>query len=186
MEQILQAIRLSLFNVVSIITGTIYGTADFSEWGGFATTLLLMLMFMGGCAGSTTCGLRMARIQVLIANAKTQLQVTYTSCCCSVHNQKPILKVAESVMGFFFLYILVFIILSCLLGSLGLDFITSISGAASAIGNVGPGLGEIIGPNSTFFSIPDLGKILLCFGMVLGRLEIFAILVMFSPSFWKS
>ena len=184
-----KAIRLSLFNVVSIITGTGYGTADFSEWGGFATTLLLMLMFMGGCAGSTTCGLRMARIQVLIANAKTQIYKLLTPHAVVVpyYNQKPIPEtVAESVMCFFFLYILVFIILSCLLGSLGLDFITSISGAASAIGNVGPGLGEIIGPNSTFFSIPDLGKILLCFGMVLGRLEIFAILVMFSPSFWKS
>ena len=184
-----KAIRLSLFNVVSIITGTGYGTADFSEWGGFATTLLLMLMFMGGCAGSTTCGLRMARIQVLIANAKTQIYKLLTPHAVVVpyYNQKPIPEtVAESVMGFFFLYILVFIILSCLLGSLGLDFITSISGAASAIGNVGPGLGEVIGPNGTFFSIPDLGKVLLCIGMVLGRLEIFAILVMFSPSFWKS
>ena len=94
--------------------------------------------------------------------------------------------VEESVICFIFLYILAFAIISCLLGSLGLDFITSISGAASAIGNVGPGLGETIGPNGSFQSIPDLGKLLLCFGMILGRLEIFAILVMFSPSFWKN
>ena len=186
---ILDSMRLALFNVVSILTGTGFGTADFSQWGGFVTTLLLMLMFIGGCAGSTTCGLRMARIQVLFANAKTQIYKLLSPHAVVVpyYNKKPIPDtVAESVMGFFFLYILAFAIISCLLGSLGLDFITSISGAASAIGNVGPGLGEVIGPTGTFNSIPDLGKILLCFGMILGRLEIFAILVMFSPSFWKN
>ncbi len=186
---LLDSIRLALFNVVSILTGTGYGTADFSEWGGFVTTLLLMLMFIGGCAGSTTCGLRMARIQVLIANAKTQIYKLLSPHAVVVpyYNKKPIPEtVAESVMGFFFLYILSFAIISCLLGSLGLDFMTAISGAASAIGNVGPGLGEVIGPTGTFNSIPDLGKILLCLGMILGRLEIFAILVMFSPSFWKN
>jgi len=185
----IESIRLASFNVVSILTGTGYGTADFSKWGGFVTTLLLILMFIGGCAGSTTCGLRMARIQVLIANAKTQVyKLLFPHAVVVPHyNKKPIPEtVAESVMGFFFLYILAFAIISCLLGSLGLDFITSISGAASAIGNVGPGLGETIGPNGSFQSIPDLGKLLLCFGMILGRLEIFAILVMFSPSFWKN
>ena len=188
-SSLFDSIRLASFNVVSILTGTGYGTADFSEWGGFVTTLLLMLMFIGGCAGSTTCGLRMARIQVLIANAKTQIYKLLSPHAVVVpyYNKKPIPEtVAESVMGFFFLYILAFAIISCLLGSLGLDFMTSISGAASAIGNVGPGLGEVIGPTGTFNSIPDLGKILLCLGMILGRLEIFAILVMFSPSFWKN
>ena len=117
-------------------------------------------MFIGGCAGSTTCGLRMARIQVLIANAKTQVYKLLSPHAVVVpyYNKKPIPEtVAESVMGFFFLYILAFDIISCLLGSLGLDFMTSISGAASAIGNVGPGLGEVIGPTGTFNSIPDLG-----------------------------
>tara|TARA_E500000331_G_C16985715_1_gene595547 strand:- start:179 stop:715 length:537 start_codon:yes stop_codon:yes gene_type:complete len=177
-----------MFNVVSIITGTGFGTDDFSKWGGFATTLLLILMFMGGCAGSTTCGLRMARIQVLFANAKTQISKLLTPHAVIVpyYNKKPIPdNVTESVMSFFFLYILVFIIISCLLGSLGLDFMTSLSGAASAIGNVGPGLGSTIGPSGTYASIPDLGKIFLCLGMILGRLEIFAILVMFTSSFWK-
>ena len=182
------SLRVSMFNVVSIITGTGFGTDDFSKWGGFATTLLLILMFMGGCAGSTTCGLRMARIQVLFANAKTQISKLLTPHAVIVpyYNKKPIPDtVTESVMGFFFLYILVFIIISCLLGSLGLDFMTSLSGAASAIGNVGPGLGNMIGPNGTYAAIPDLGKIFLCLGMILGRLEIFAILVMFTSSFWK-
>ena len=187
-QNFFSSLRVSIFNVVSIVTGTGFGTDDFSQWGGFATTLLLILMFMGGCAGSTTCGLRMARIQVLIANAKTQVLKLLTPHAVIIpyYNKKPIPEsVTESVMGFFFLYILVFIIISCLLGSLGLDFMTSLSGAASAIGNVGPGLGEMIGPNGTYAEIPNLGKLILCLGMILGRLEIFAILVMFTASFWK-
>ena len=187
-QNFFSSLRVSIFNVISIVTGTGFGTDDFSQWGGFATTLLLILMFMGGCAGSTTCGLRMARIQVLIANAKTQVLKLLTPHAVIIpyYNKKPIPEsVTESVMGFFFLYILVFIIISCLLGSLGLDFMTSLSGAASAIGNVGPGLGEMIGPNSTYAEIPNLGKLILCLGMILGRLEIFAILVMFTASFWK-
>ncbi len=187
-QNFFSSLRVSIFNVVSIVTGTGFGTDDFSQWGGFATTLLLILMFIGGCAGSTTCGLRMARVLVLIANAKTQVLKLLTPHAVIIpyYNKKPIPEsVTESVMGFFFLYILVFIIISCLLGSLGLDFMTSLSGAASAIGNVGPGLGEMIGPNGTYAEIPNLGKLILCSGMILGRLEIFAILVMFTASFWK-
>ena len=185
----LEALRLASFNVISIITGTGFGTSDFNNWGGFPTTILLILMFVGGCAGSTTCGLRMARIQVLVANAKAQISklIRPHAVVVSYYNQKPIPEnVAESVMGFFFLYIISFAVIACLLGGLGLDLITAISGAASAIGNVGPGLGDIIGPSGTYQSIPELGKLFLCVGMILGRLEIFAILVMFSPLFWKN
>ena len=185
----IEALRMASFNVVSIITGTGFGTSDFNNWGGFSTTILLILMFVGGCAGSTTCGLRMARIQVLVANAKSQISklIRPHAVIVSYYNQKPIPEnVAESVMGFFFLYIISFAILACILGSLGLDLITSISGAASAIGNVGPGLGDIIGPSGSYQSIPDVGKLFLCAGMILGRLEFFAILVMFSPLFWKN
>ena len=185
----LEALRLASFNVISIITGTGFGTSDFNNWGGFPTTILLILMFVGGCAGSTTCGLRMARIQVLIANAKAQVSklIRPHAVVVSYYNQKPIPEnVAESVMGFFFLYIISFAVIASLLGGLGLDLITAISGAASAIGNVGPGLGDIIGPSGSYQSIPELGKLILCAGMILGRLEIFAILVMFSPLFWKN
>ena len=185
----LEALRLASFNVISIITGTGFGTSDFNNWGGFPTTILLILMFIGGCAGSTTCGLRMARIQVLVANAKAQISklIRPHAVVVSYYNQKPIPEnVAESVMGFFFLYIISFAVIACLLGGLGLDLITAISGAASAIGNVGPGLGDIIGPSGSYQSIPELGKLFLCAGMILGRLEIFAILVMFSPLFWKN
>ena len=177
----LEALRLASFNVISIITGTGFGTSDFNNWGGFPTTILLILMFIGGCAGSTTCGLRMARIQVLVANAKAQISklIRPHAVVVSYYNQKPIPEnVAESVMGFFFLYIISFAVIACLLGGLGLDLITAISGAASAIGNVGPGLGDIIGPSGTYQSIPELGKLFLCAGMILGRLEIFAILVL--------
>ena len=177
----LEALRLASFNVISIITGTGFGTSDFNNWGGFPTTILLILMFIGGCAGSTTCGLRMARIQVLVANAKAQISklIRPHAVVVSYYNQKPIPEnVAESVMGFFFLYIISFAVIACLLGGLGLDLITAISGAASAIGNVGPGLGDIIGPSGTYQSIPELGKLFLCVGMILGRLEIFAILVL--------
>jgi len=183
------AIRLASFNVISILTGTGFGTSDFNNWGGFPTTILLILMFVGGCAGSTTCGLRMARIQVLVANAKAQISklIRPHAVVVSYYNQKPIPEnVAESVMCFFFLYIISFAIIACLLGMLGLDLITAISGAASAIGNVGPGLGDIIGPTGSYQTIPDMGKFFLCAGMILGRLEIFAILVMFSPLFWKN
>ena len=175
--------------MISIITGTGFGTSDFSNWGGFPTTILLILMFVGGCAGSTTCGLRMDRIQVLISNAKAQVSklIRPHAVVVSYYNQKPIPEnVAESVMGFFFLYIISFAVIACLMGGLGLDLITAISAEASAIGNVGPGLGDIIGPSGSYQSIPDLGKLILCAGMILGRLEIFAILVMFSPLFWKN
>ena len=185
----IDALRLASFNVISIITGTGFGTSDFNNWGGFPTTILLILMFVGGCAGSTTCGLRMARIQVLIANAKAQVSklIRPHAVVVSYYNQKPIPEnVAESVMGFFFLYIISFAVIASFLGGLGLDLVTAISGAASAIGNVGPGLGDIIGPSGSYQSIPDLGKLILCAGMILGRLEIFAILVMFSPLFWKN
>jgi trk system potassium uptake protein TrkH len=184
-----EALRLAAFNVISIITGTGFGTSDFNNWGGFPTAILLICMFVGGCAGSTTCGLRMARIQVLVANAKAQISklIRPHAVIVSYYNQKPIPEnVAESVMGFFFLYIISFAVIACLLGMLGLDLITALSGAASAIGNVGPGLGDIIGPSGSYQTIPDMGKFFLCAGMILGRLEIFAILVMFSPLFWKN
>ena len=130
------------------------------------------------------------RIQVLVANAKAQISklIRPHAIVVSYYNQKPIPEnVAESVMGFFFLYIYCHLqFLPAFLGGLGLDLITSISGAASAIGNVGPGLGDIIGPSGSYKSIPDIGKLFLCAGMILGRLEIFAILVMFSPLFWKN
>ena len=183
----LDGLRTAAFNVISVLTGTGYTTADFGRWGGFPMMLLLCLMFVGGCAGSTTCGMKIFRFQILYATAKVRFDrlLFPHGVFIPYYNRKPISDtVSDAVMGFFFLYIVCFSLLAAALAALGLDFITSISGAATAISNVGPGLGDMIGPSGTFQEVPDTAKWLLSFGMLLGRLEFFTVLVMFSPAFW--
>ena len=183
-----EAFRLSSFNVVSIVTGTGYATTDFGLWGTFGLTLLFFLMFVGGCAGSTTCGIKVFRLQVLYATAVTQIRrlLEPHGVFIAYYNGKPIpYSVGDSVMSFFFLYVLCFALIAIGLGLIGLDFLTATSGAATAISNVGPGLGDTIGPAGTFSSLPDAAKWLLCLGMLLGRLELFTVLVMLAPSFWR-
>ena len=185
----LHSIRLASFNTISVITGTGYGTANFALWGGFSTTMLLIMMFMGGCAGSTTCGIKMFRLQVLVSTIKVQIArlLRPHGVVLAYYNNKPVPEsVMDAVMGFFYLYILCFVFLSLFLAFTGLDFTTAFSGAATAISNVGPGLGEIIGPNGSFNPIPDMAKWAMCFGMLLGRLELFTILVMLNPLFWRN
>ncbi|AHC73926.1 cation transporter [Candidatus Endolissoclinum faulkneri L5] len=182
------AIRLAAFNVVSIITGTGYLTADFSNWGGFAITLILLLMFVGGCSGSTTCGIKIFRFQILYAIAKVRFArlLQPHGVFIPYYNRKPIPQsVLESVIGFVFLYILFFGIVAIGLAAMGLDPITALSGAATTISNVGPGLGPIIGPAENFDKLPEAAKWLLCFAMLLGRLEIFTVLLLFTPKFWS-
>ena len=183
-----QSLRLSAFNTISILTGTGYSTAAFDSWGPLAITIFFIIMFIGGCAGSTTCGIKIFRIQILYETAATQIRrlVQPHGILIPYYNRSPISdEVAMSVMSFFFFYVLVFIILALGLSALGLDFLTAVSGAATSISNVGPGLGPIIGPNGTFTTLPDAAKWLLSLGMLLGRLELFTILVLFAPSFWK-
>ncbi len=183
-----EALRLASFNVISIITGTGYGTADFAIWGGSATTLLLICMFIGGCGGSTTCGIKMFRLQVLAGTIKVQLArlLRPHSVVLAYYNKKPVPEtVMDAVMGFFYLYILCFVVLALLLGLFGLDFETALSGAATSISNVGPGLGSVIGPSGHFGTLPTGAKWLMCFGMLLGRLELFTVLVMLTPGFWR-
>jgi trk system potassium uptake protein TrkH len=180
--------RHAAFNVISILTGTGYVTQDFGAWGGFPVTLLLCLMFIGGCAGSTTCGIKIFRFQVLAATAQAQLSrlLVPHGVFIPYYNRKVIPEtVSNAVMGFFFLYIVCFATLAAGLSAIGLDFITAISGAATAISNVGPGLGATIGPTGNFGGLPDSAKWMLSFGMLLGRLELFTVLVMFSPAFWN-
>ncbi|WP_281684391.1 potassium transporter TrkG [Thalassobaculum salexigens] len=182
------ALRYAAFNVVSVITGTGYATTDFGAWGGFVTTMMLILMFVGGCAGSTTCGIKIFRFQVLYATAKVQLArlLRPHGVFIPYYNRKPIPEaVSEAVMGFFFLYILCFGLVAMALAAMGLDFITAMSGSATAISNVGPGLGPIIGPAGNFDPLPDAAKWLLCFAMLLGRLELFTVLVLITPTFWR-
>ena len=183
------AIRLAAFNVISVITGTGYATADFGLWGGFAVASLFCMMFIGGCAGSTTCGLKVFRFQVLYAAANIQLRrlLQPNGVFIPYYNRKPISEqVLASVMAFFFLFILCWAALAIGLGFTGLDFLTATSGAASAIANVGPGLGDMIGPAGNFAEVPVAAKWMLSFGMLLGRLELFTILVLVMPSFWRA
>ena len=184
----LTALRYAAFNIISIMTGTGYATADFSQWGGFVMALMFALMFIGGCAGSTTCGIKMFRFIVLFATAKTQILrlMQPNGVFIPYYNKRPIPEaVEESVMGFFFLFIASFAVLAAALGFTGLDFITAVSGAATAIANVGPGLGDLIGPAGTFSRLPDSAKWLMAAGMLLGRLELFTVMVLLSRRFWR-
>ena len=182
-------IRSIFFNVISILTGTGYVNAQFDNWGGFSLLIFLSLMFIGGCAGSTTCGVKIFRFQILYLFIANQLKkIIYPKGVFIVkYNQSSIdEKFISSIISFIFFYFVIFLILTTLLSLTGLDFVTAISGAATSISNVGPGLGSEIGPNGNFSSLPDLSKWILSLGMILGRLELFAILVLFLPSFWRN
>jgi len=182
------SIRSIAFNVISILTGTGYVTQDFNQWGNFPLIFFLILMFIGGCAGSTACGIKIFRIQLLYNFLINQLKkIIYPRGIFIIKYDKSNIddKFMSSVISFIFLYIVIFFILTAILSLTGLDFITSISGAATSISNVGPGLGEIIGPNGNFSSLSNSSKWALSLGMILGRLELFAILVLFIPSFWR-
>ena len=181
--------RTVLFNVISILTGTGYVNAQFDNWGGFPLIIFIGLMFIGGCAGSTTCGIKIFRFQILYSFVLNQLKkIIYPKGIFVLkYNQSPVDdKFTASIISFIYMYLVIFFVITALLSLTGLDFITSISGAATSISNVGPGLGSTIGPNGNFSSLPDISKWILSFGMILGRLELFAILVLFLPSFWRN
>lgn len=182
------ALRHTAFNVVSIMTGTGYATTDYDIWGPFAVAVFFFIMFIGGCAGSTTCGVKIFRLQVLYEIAKVQLNhmLRPHGVFIAYYNRRPLPeKITESVLSFFFLFVFCFVVLAAGLGALGLDFLTSVSGAGTAIANVGPGLGPIIGPAGNFAPLPDAAKWLLSAGMLIGRLEVFTVLVLFFPAFWR-
>ena len=185
----LENLRISTFNVVSVLSGTGYVTADFSSWGKFPLIFFLFLMFIGGCAGSTTCGIKIFRFQILghfIINQIKKLVYPHGVFSIKYNNEKINDTFIYSIITFIFLYFFIFFILAALLSINGLDFITAISGSASAISNVGPGLGDIIGPNGNFSDLPNFSKLSLSLGMLLGRLELFAVLVLFFPAFWRN
>ena len=189
-NKILSEVRVLsvVFNVVSILTGTGYVTENFSLWGNFSSIFFLILMFIGGCAGSTACGIKIFRIQILYLFILNQLKkIIYPRGIFVVKYDKSNIneKSLSSVISFIYLYIIIFFIITALLSLSGLNFITSISAAATAISNVGPGLGDLIGPNGNFSALTDFSKWILSFAMILGRLELFAILILFVPSFWK-
>ena len=183
------SIRMIFFNVISILTGTGYVTGEFDEWGNFPLIFFLTLMFIGGCAGSTTCGIKIFRIQILYLFIVNQLKkIIYPKGIFLIKYDKNTVddKFMASIISFIFLYLVIFFLITAFLSLSGLDFITSISGAATSISNVGPGLGPIIGSNGNFSNLPEISKWILSLGMILGRLELFAILVLFLPSFWRN
>tara|TARA_B100000686_G_scaffold86374_1_gene93264 strand:+ start:49 stop:648 length:600 start_codon:yes stop_codon:yes gene_type:complete len=181
-------LRAVSFNVISILTGTGYVTQNFSEWGQFPLIYFLILMFIGGCAGSTTCGIKVFRIQILYQFISNQLKrIIYPRGIFRIkyENNNVDEKFMDSIISFIFLYFLIFFIITALLSINGLNFTTAISAAATSISNVGPGLGDIIGPNGNFAELTDFSKWILSIAMILGRLELFVVLVLFIPSFWR-
>lgn len=184
----LDALRHGFFTVASVMTGTGLFTLEYGQWGGMPAAILFFLAFVGGCSGSTTGGIKVFRFQFLFADALVQMRrlLRPHAVLIPTFNRRPIPEeVLGSVMGFLFVYALSFAILAMALAFLGLDFITAITGAASALANLGPGLGGEIGAGGSYAALPDAAKWLLAGGMLFGRVELFTILVLFVPAFWR-
>ena len=183
------AIRYATFSTTSIITGTGFTTTPFDSWGSFPVTILFFLMFVGGCTGSTTGGIKVFRFQVLFGNITSELShfVRPHMITSPRFNGEPVPDpVINAVKAFFFVFVLSFICTTLLLSLHGYDFITSVSAAATALSNVGPGLGPIVGPASNYSQMDDSAKWILSAAMLLGRLELFTVLLLFLPRFWRS
>jgi len=181
--------RSSFFNTISIFTGTGYTTQNFNNWGSFITILFLFLMLVGGCAGSTTCGIKIFRLQILYQTAKIQIFKLLNPHGVSVakYNKIPVSEsITSSVMGYFFMFIVSYVLITLILSFLGNDFLTSLSGAATSLANVGPGLGNVIGPSKTFAGLSDITKWVLIIGMLTGRLELLSVIIILTPSFWRN
>lgn len=186
-ENILDAIRYAFFQVASIITTTGYATADFCNWPTFSQIIILILMFIGGCTGSTAGGLKVARIGILIKHAANEVRHSISPRrVLTVKNDKKPLEAAmvNAVLGYVAVYILVMVVSIIIISLDGFDVTTTITSVITAINNVGPGLGTI-GPTGNFSEFSNLSKLILSFDMLAGRLEIFSILAIFSPSMWK-
>jgi len=183
-----QALREALFNIVSIISGTGYASVDYMAWGGFLISMFFFIGLIGGCAGSTACSVKIFRYQIMLASIKSQLQRIHSPNGVFVprFDGRPISEdVLNSVMSFFVIFFVSLGGLAILLGMTGLDFVTALSGAATAIANIGPGLGDIIGPAGNFSQLNDVAKWLLIAGMLVGRLELMAVYILFTIKFWR-
>jgi trk system potassium uptake protein TrkH len=172
-----------------VMTGTGYASDNYDLWGGFPVVIMFALMFVGGCAGSTTCSVKIFRYQVAYAVGKAQISrlMQPHGVFIPYYNRRPITdEVAASVMGFFLFFVLTFGAVALALGAAGLDTITSLSAAATAVANVGPGFGPVIGPAGNFTSLDDTAKWIMSAGMLIGRLEVFTVFILLAPSFWRS
>ena len=179
--------RHALFQVIAVITTTGFVTADFTSWTPFLTILFFGLFFLGGSAGSTAGGIKVMRHLLIIKNGLLEFKRTlHPNAIIPVrYNNKTIKEhIVYNIIGFFVLYMLLFIIGALVLGAMGIDFMSAIGGAASSLGNVGPALGSL-NPLSNFNSLPDAGKWWCGFLMLAGRLELFTVLILLTPYFWK-
>jgi trk system potassium uptake protein TrkH len=185
---LLDALTHTTFNVVSIITTCGYASENYAAWGGLALILFFYLTFSGGCSGSTTGGLKIFRTQLagLLLIKQFKLLVHPNAVWVQKYGSKPVNdQLLGSVLAFCFIYFASIAALALGLSMYELDFVTALTGAATAISNVGPGLGPIIGPDGNFSSLPEGAKWLLSFGMLLGRLEILTVLLLFTPMYWR-
>ena len=187
---ILEAIREAAFNVVSIISTTGFTSTyqDYAQWGGFPSALLLTMMLVGGCTGSTAGGIKMFRLCVLISalRAQTRRQIYPHGTFVIVYNDGPVTDpVRAGVTLYFFVYISTFLLFALALAFCGLSFEASLGGSATALGGVGPGLGPIIGPCCTFAPLPNTAKWLLTIEMLAGRLEILVLVIPLTRTFWR-
>ncbi|MDG1529997.1 MAG: TrkH family potassium uptake protein [Paracoccaceae bacterium] len=183
-----EALQSSVFNVTSILTGTGYASADYMLWGPVPVAVLFFAGLIGGCAGSTTCSIKIFRYQLLFASIRAQVQKIHQphGIFRPWYDGRPVAEdVLSSVMAFFVMFVVSLGVLAVLLGFTGLDFVTSLSGAATALGNIGPGLGDQIGPAGNFGGLNPTAKWLLAAGMLIGRLELLAVYAMLTAGFWR-
>ena len=186
-DNFFESVQKSVFQVVSIITTTGYGTADYEQWRFSSHVILFILMFMGGCAGSTGGGMKIIRSLILIKfglNEIKRLIHPHAVLPVRVGNMPISREIVTNIAGFFLLYITLFVIGILVMSGLGLDFETSFGSVAATINNIGPGLGDV-GPMDNYSKIPVFGKWFLSFLMLAGRLEVFTVLILFTPSFWR-
>ncbi|MCB1386964.1 MAG: TrkH family potassium uptake protein [Nitratireductor sp.] len=179
----------SLLNVTSLVTGTGYTTTDYSSWSSASQVFFFLIMFIGGCAGSTSCGIKIFRFQIAFETIRQHLWRTVRPNGIVVmrYNGLPLKdEVSAAVMNFFFLFALVYAVVTLALNLAGLDFMMASSAAATALANVGPGMGDVIGPVGNFQSLNDTSKWILTLAMMIGRLELLTVLVLFIPAFWRA
>ena len=183
-----EALTHSSFNLVSVITTTGYASSDYTLWGSFSVALFFVVMFIGGCSGSTSGGMKIFRFQLSYLFLRSQVRklVHPNGVFVTQYAGKPVADdIILSAIAFSFLFFLCLAGFTLILAMMGLDLVTSLTATATALTNVGPGLGNIVGPAGNFSSLPDAAKWLLSFAMLLGRLELMTVMVLFSPMFWR-
>lgn len=184
----LSAITHAAFNVVSVVTTTGFASTDYMQWGSFAIAIFFFATFLGGCSGSTSGGIKTFRVQLCFTVIREQIAraIHPRAVMTRRYNGTQVSdEIVTSLVGFLFIMALSLTLLTLVLAITGLDLLTSLTASATALMNVGPGLGDIVGPAGNFSTLPSLAKWVLCLGMIMGRLEFLTIIVLLSPAFWR-